>query len=270
MEAIWKMRRVIGLTCCLGILGAVSMVRVDGTVSARSEQPGPQQALRLTDLPTALTGQQTAAEGKGDSLTDSVQEAGVTRSAQGGGVDWTDDFESYADGSCLHGQGGWEGWDNNPAWDACLQEQFWLSANSAVDISGNADLVRTYTGYTSGVWNYCTWQYIPDDFSGTTFFILLNSYPPDAFNWSTQISFDSGGLVTSDFEGATLPMITGQWVELCVEIDLDADSQTITYGGNVLSTKSWTAGVGAPGALNIAAVDLFATFPFQVIPDVRV
>ena len=30
-------------------------------------------------------------------------------------VDWSDNFDSYATGSQLHGQGGWKGWDNNPA-----------------------------------------------------------------------------------------------------------------------------------------------------------
>ncbi len=31
-----------------------------------------------------------------------------------GQVPWSDDFDSYANDSALHGQGGWKGWDNDP------------------------------------------------------------------------------------------------------------------------------------------------------------
>ncbi|MBK9233821.1 MAG: hypothetical protein IPO15_24020 [Anaerolineae bacterium] len=30
-------------------------------------------------------------------------------------VDWSDNFDSYATGSQMHGQGGWKGWANDPA-----------------------------------------------------------------------------------------------------------------------------------------------------------
>ena len=53
-------------------------------------------------------------------------------------------------------------------------------------------------------------------------------------------------------------LITGQWVELRVEIDLDADTQTVFYNNQMLYTGSWTDGQSGGGALNIGAVDLFA------------
>ena len=37
-----------------------------------------------------------------------------TRRAAAGPSDWTEDWESYPDGSCMHGLGGWKGWTTAP------------------------------------------------------------------------------------------------------------------------------------------------------------
>ena len=37
-------------------------------------------------------------------------------------ADWSDDFESYEVGSGLHGQGGWMGWNDDPAFDAYVSD----------------------------------------------------------------------------------------------------------------------------------------------------
>lgn len=188
----------------------------------------------------------------------------ATASAQ-----WSEDFDSYANGSSMHGQGGWKGWDNSPLWTAYVTNAQSLSPPHSVDISGNADLVHEYSGYTSGQWIYTAWQYVPEEFQGTSYFILLNTYNDGGpYNWSTQVHFESAtNLVISDFEGASLPLITGQWVELRNEIDLDADTQSFYYAGTLLSSKSWTDGVSGNGALNIGAVDLFANGASPVYYD---
>jgi hypothetical protein len=173
-------------------------------------------------------------------------------------ADWYDDFDSYVAGSGLHGQGGWLGWGGDPTWDAYVSDLFSLSSPNSVEITGNSDIVHEYSGYTTGQWTYTAWQYIPTCFEGLSYFILLNTYGA-VNNWSTQVGFDSTtGMVESEFEGNTLPLIYDQWVELRVEIDLDLDTQDIFYGGTLLSSKSWTDGVSGGGALNIGAVDLFA------------
>ncbi len=181
---------------------------------------------------------------------------------------WFDNFDSYALGSGLHGQGGWKGWGNDATWDAFVSDTFALSGPHSVDIVGDADIVREYSGKTEGQWVYTAWQYIPSSFVGSTYFILLNTYSDGgAKNWSTQVSFNSSGTVISDFDGAELPLITNEWVELRVEIDLDADSQTFYYGGSELYTKSWSEGVSGGGALNIGAVDLFANGASSIYYD---
>lgn len=181
---------------------------------------------------------------------------------------WFDDFDTYALASQMHGQGGWAGWDNFAFLGALVTDSQALSTPHSLDINGSADLVQEYAGATSCQWVYTAWQYVPNDFVGQSFFILLNTYSiGGAKNWSTEVMFNSSGVVHSDFDGAELPLITGQWVELRVEIDLDADSQTFFYGGTELYTKSWTEGVSGGGALNIAAVDLFANGASSVYYD---
>jgi hypothetical protein len=182
---------------------------------------------------------------------------------------WVEEFESYTPGSGLHGQGGWKGWDNDPAWNAFVTIAEAHDSAQSVDIVGNADLVHEFCGCVFGKWIFTAWQYVPDDFVGESYFILLNTYADGGpYNWSTQIRFDSAlSVVESEFEAAQLPLITGRWVEIRNEIDLDANVQDIYYDGQLLSSKSWTEGVSGGGALNIGAVDLFANGATSVYYD---
>jgi len=153
------------------------------------------------------------------------------------GVSWEDNFDSYATGSQMHGQGGWKGWDNNPAYGALTSAAQAHSGSNSVAIAGSSDLVHEYSGITSGQWAYTAWQYIPTSFSGRQYFIMQNRYNDGGpYGWSVQVMFDaSKGHVKSDFDGAKLTLIKGQWVEIRVEIDLDADWQEAL--GSALKNK---------------------------------
>ena len=74
-----------------------------------------------------------------------------------------ENFDSYANGSSMHGQGDWEGWDNNPAATAFVRQDQALSPLQSVDIKGTADLVQPFCA-SGGAWSYSAWQYIPSDF----------------------------------------------------------------------------------------------------------
>ena len=181
-----------------------------------------------------------------------------------------DNFDSYLTGSQIHGQGGWKGWDNDPAFGALTSAAQAHSAPNSVDILGTSDLVHEYTGLTAGTWHYSAWQYIPSTFSGTTYFVMLNTYADGGpYNWSVQVNFDSAtGLVSNDgTSGGTLPLVLDQWVELRVEIDLFFNTQSFFYDGTLLYTGTWTEEVSAGGALNIGAVDLFANGSDSVFYD---
>ena len=155
-----------------------------------------------------------------------------------GNADFSEDFDSYATGTSLHGVNGWKGWDNNPGATAYNTDAQARSAPNSVDITSTSDLVHEFSGYSDG----------------------------GPYNWSTDIQF-ANGLVTNDGDLATLPMITDAWVEIRIEIDLDADLQTIYYGGNYLTQTSWIEGMSGGGALNIAALDLYSNNACDVYYD---
>jgi len=183
---------------------------------------------------------------------------------------WSDNFDSYATGSQLHGQGGWKGWDNDPTWGALTSATQARSTPNSADIVGNGDLVHEYSGSTSGQWVYTAWQFIPSDFVGLSFFILLNQYADAGpYNWSTQVSFDSslGEVVSTGADPGTLPLILDAWVEVRVEIDLDLDTQAFYYGNQLLYQGSWSNGVTGGGSLNIGAVNLFANSATTIYYD---
>ena len=185
---------------------------------------------------------------------------------------WSDNFDSYTDGQFLDGEpddGGWKGWDNDPAYGAAVTSTQSRSSPHSVDISADADLVHEYSGYTIGQWTYTAWQYVPTDFAGESAFILLCKYEDGGDKiWSTQLRFNSDTMVVhSDYDANELPLIMGQWVEIRVEIDLDADIQQIYYDGDLLVEKSWKDGVTGGGIENIGAVDLFANFASPIYYD---
>ena len=186
-------------------------------------------------------------------------------------ANWSDNLDSYATNSSLHGQGGWKGWGNDPTYTAYTRDTQATSAPNSVEIVSTSDLVHEYTGITSGLWYYTAWQYIPTDFTGESYFILLNQYDDAGTtnNWSTQVNFNGDlSLVVSEGESTdTLPMIRGEWVQIRVEIDLDNDIQRFYYGDDLLYEVTWTDGVSGGGILNVGAVDLFGNTGSAVYYD---
>ena len=72
-------------------------------------------------------------------------------------ADWFDDFESYDLGP-IHGQGGWKGWFNDPAWGADVVDIYSHSPTKSLEIVTNSDLIHEYEGVNSGEWLYTSWQ----------------------------------------------------------------------------------------------------------------
>jgi len=152
-----------------------------------------------------------------------------------------DDFESYAAGSALHGQGGWKGWDNDPVLGAPASSVQANSGSISAEIGGDADLVHEFD-FAGGNLELSAMQYIPDGGIGQSYFLLLNTYNDGGpYDWSVQLNFDLGtGIVTSDFGGgATANIVYGQRVELKFDIDLDNDAVDEYYNGTLISTHEW-------------------------------
>ena len=181
-------------------------------------------------------------------------------------ANWYDNFDSYADGQWLDGtndDGGWKGWFNDPGAGAQVTSAFSYSSPHSVNITGGSDLIHEYDGATYGQWVYTAWQYIPENYVGQSYFVMQNRYNDQNqdLHWSVQVRFDSDfGMMEAEFDGIQMPYITGDWVELRVEIDMDADWHTFYYNDVALYSKAWTAGPNNDflGSLDIGAVDLYA------------
>ena len=189
---------------------------------------------------------------------------------------WSDNFDSYETGQFLDGDpedGGWVGWDDTPSAGAYVVDDPYQSNPHSVEIAGNSDLVQPFFGYTSGKWRFIAWQFIPEDFTGLSYFILLSDYadvdPGTNSKWAIQIKFDGSGIVESEFDSVTLPLIKGEWVLLRTEIDLDADWFEFYYNEDLLVEKAWTSTPQNTndGFLVIDAVDLFGNGASPVYYD---
>lgn len=208
--------------------------------------------------------------------------------ATGASAQWSDGFEGYSVGSNLHGQGGWKGWDNDPAHAGTASDSFARTGSNSARISTPSstaygdDLTHEYSGYTTGQWNYTAYQYIssntPSGAGRNTYFILMNTYDDGAAGttdrWSLQLKFDlSTNTVYDDALSAAgspgtafLAIVRDAWVEISVDIDLDANTMLARYNGAVVLNTSWTRGTaGAQQA--IEAVDLYSSTTGPVFYD---
>ena len=179
------------------------------------------------------------------------------------GIIWSENFDNYTLGSSMHGQGGWKGWDNDPQWTAYVTDNQSRSSPHSVDIRYPADLVHEFSGISSGNWTFIDWVYVPSDFSGQNYFILLGQYDDGAGQenkWALQLRMDSSlGIIESEYDALSLPLIYDQWVEIRVDFDLDVDWFECYYDGELLIEKEWSAGPNNAGdtPLKLEAVDLF-------------
>jgi len=165
--------------------------------------------------------------------------------------DWFENWDSYPTGQSMHGVNGWKGWDNDPTWTAYTSSVQSFSAPNSIEIAGASDLVHEFSGYDDRVWRFTAQQFVPNEFTGWSYFILLNQYADlGPYSWAAQVWFD-GFIIVDDFYGGALPLIKGQWVEIYVEIDLKTDWQKFYYGGDLLYEGPW------PGGSDIT-LDLFA------------
>ena len=197
---------------------------------------------------------------------------------------WSDNFDSYSSGSQAVGQGGWEEW--GPGAGALVSSAQSRSTANSIDIVGATDLVRRYSGYTSGTWDYSAWQYIPSGTTGKHYFILLSQYGTTN-KWAVQVGFNPiTGNVEADAGGGradNAKLIYDQWVRIQVVIHLDDDWVQFYYNGILLDSATvadhavhgggwtWTYGpfgnANYAGLLEVGAVDLYANSGTSVYYD---
>lgn len=171
-------------------------------------------------------------------------------------ADWSDNFDSYALGSGLHGQGGWEGWEGDPAWDAFVTDIQAYTAPHSLACIPTTDIVQEFAE-TSGEWTMTGYMYIPTGSTGEQYFIMLNTYDgsTSTFDWSIEVQFDSdAGTVTDNMASAITTIIYDAWVQIRVEINLDVNVYDLYYNEVFLSSFAWQS----TGVNEIAALDIFS------------
>jgi len=186
---------------------------------------------------------------------------------------WYELFDTYTDGQFLDGtsdDGGWLGWGGLETAGAYVTGDYYRSAPHSVEIVGAVDLIHEFSGYTTGVWNMTSWIYIPEDLEGSTYYIVMSDYADGDGHWNIQMAMDSFTLeIEAQWDGYTLPLIQGRWVELLAVIDMDQDWYDFYYDGELLEYKPWSDGVNndGEGSLNISCIDLYANGASNVYYD---
>ncbi|UCD14233.1 MAG: hypothetical protein JSW60_02135 [Thermoplasmatales archaeon] len=177
------------------------------------------------------------------------------------GIFWEDNFDNYSLGP-LHGQGGWEAWDDNPATTGYVTDNQSRSPDNSAEIDwfggASTDIVYQFSGVSSGNWTLTAWQYVPSDMEGSTDYLLLNTYNHGGpYHWSLQLFINATRIWDYNNVDDWLPIVNDDWAEIRVEIDFEADIQKVYYDGEFLLEKSWTEGVRPGGAKNLGCIDLY-------------
>ena len=182
---------------------------------------------------------------------------------------FSDSFDTYATGSTIAGQGGWETWDQVPSADTTVVSTQAFNPPNSLFVAVPADIVHQFAGLNSGTWFARTMTYVPSTQQGDMFLILMNTYVVGTHNnpdWSAQIvlcttNCTSGipGMVFSVGGGevgggGSIPLINDAWVELRVQIDLTNNMYQAFYGGQQFESQQWTL----TNPLTFQAVDLYS------------
>jgi hypothetical protein len=176
-------------------------------------------------------------------------------------ADFAAQFDAYLAGTRLQNVDGWKGWDNVAGHAGIVSNDFFYTGDSSLKIQGYTDAVRTFSGVSSGLWSVSAKQYIPGGQGGLSYLILMNRYVDggntDAGMWSTQLRFDlAAGLVHDDFRGGSVPIVTNQWGDVRVDVDLTANTVRSYYNNQLISSGSWTT--SGSSARAVAAIDLYS------------
>jgi len=188
---------------------------------------------------------------------------------------YTENFDSYATGSDITGQGGWAQWANAAITDSAISTAFSHSGAKSLATELHADKVHT-TSFTSGHWNWSVWSFMPATTQLPQWAVFLSSYAPAGpYFWVAQceldptlsrIEFDMGpnnvcgGIGGSQFGTVFAPLVVGAWTEIRLDIDLNADRCQGWYN-NLPVGQVWqyTDGITAGfGLAEIGTIDLYA------------
>jgi hypothetical protein len=174
---------------------------------------------------------------------------------------FTENFDSYAPGSGVSGQGGWQLWDPFSP-DAFVDSSRSVSAPNSLRLDGGSDVVKLMN-VTSGKWRLTAQTFFPSNAPTTGYLIALNTFPYTGLNsWSIEMSFDHITGMVSDYASpiSGTPAVRDAWIPVRVEIDLDADLFNIWYNNiQIVTDRPWSTNISTGGAVRIQCWDLYAS-----------
>jgi hypothetical protein len=186
---------------------------------------------------------------------------------------WSDNFDSYENGTVMYNVGGWSGWDDNPAAAGIITNLQSRSAPHSIMANDTVDAVHPLSGFEGGKWIITAWQYLPSNLSGMSYFVVNSYYSPnDTAFWVVELHFDPvtgkvNDALRDQSASQTVPIVFDQWVEIRIEADLTGGLGTIAqyYNGQLVFAGDWIA--GAIGQLAIGNIDLYAPHGTPVFYD---
>lgn len=173
---------------------------------------------------------------------------------------WADDFESYAVGSSLEGQGGWENQNGVMTNLTVVSDSQALSGTKSAKVMPGASTVYPLpTAQTTGTWDLSTQIYIETGSNASTLVRFLSTYQQSGqMEYGAWFLIDSVSGQALSFVGNPAPMFVpipmDRWFEVRAHIDLDNDTADIYFDGALLNTMVWSNGNNGmtPGATAIA------------------
>lgn len=173
---------------------------------------------------------------------------------------FSDNFESYTIGS-LEGQGGWAGWDGVTTPVSQVRNDQVYAGSQSISIADGSDTVHDIPGATSGQWVVSTQIYLPSVSSGVFDWLVMNTYQDGGpYEWACYYAFDTTSGLLDFFGGGTTtisPLVYDAWVELRIEVDLDADFASAYYNGALITSWVWTTGYNGAQTHAVAQIDAF-------------
>ena len=184
---------------------------------------------------------------------------------------WSDDFDSYAAGSPLHGQGGWDAWDLKTELSAYVSNSHSQSSPNSIeanwwDDQTWTDMVHLFYGVNSGQWTISAWWFIPEEFKGISSLNLFNKYEHNEPHYNTQDcsvrvrAVGEYNEIWNLWGWESCSLIRDKWVEIRVEIDFELDTYDIYYNNTFLASGSWTRGMGQK---NLACINPHNEFSYS-------
>jgi hypothetical protein len=157
------------------------------------------------------------------------------------------------------------------------QVHWFLGRGIGAGDSSEFDLLDDGVGYDDDVsvyWIHTGHVFIPNDHTGDHFYIFNSHYQrasidPNtlmATQWQAQYQFDSTRNQVWDSSqsaqpppGQSLPLVTGRWTEIRLEINFESDVHLMYYDGNFMAGYQWAASSGnGPDALFLGNIDLYS------------